>query len=249
MSTPNERLRAAMREAQLTPQTVAERLEVDPKTVERWISSGRVPYPKHQHSVSVMVGVSTDDLWPDRPNKPVNEQLQQAVLDAGMTPEQLAQKLHVTSTQVRRWIQRGTVPYPRHQSAIAEAVQVPEDQLWPDRLSYHVRAKSEFRLRTAPLEPPSAPKPHVDHPTRYPDHGFRVSARIRNTPNVLTPARERPQLPDPHVAARDAQTRMRELMSWIDTNSPLKERDIHPHREPERPHNNYSRGYGVERSR
>ncbi|MET7773409.1 hypothetical protein [Nocardia sp. NPDC005366] len=41
--------------------------------------------------------------------------------------------------------------------------------------------------------------------------------------------------------------RMRALMSWVDQNSPLKERDIHP-QQPDR-YRSYSRGHGVERSR
>ncbi|WP_405178426.1 hypothetical protein OG225_30670 [Nocardia sp. NBC_01377] len=47
---------------------------------------------------------------------------------------------------------------------------------------------------------------------------------------------------------RAQQERMRELMSWVDANSPIKERDIHPHHEPDRKRS-YSRGRGVERSR
>ncbi|WP_435593340.1 helix-turn-helix domain-containing protein [Nocardia sp. bgisy118] len=234
--TRNERLREAMREAGLTPQSLAERLEVDQKTVERWISRGRIPYPKHQHSVSVAVGVSADDLWPDRPDKPVNERLQLAVFEAGMTPEQLARKLHVTPTQVHRWIQRGTVPYPRHQSAVAEAVQVPEDQLWPDRLAYHRRAESEFRLHNSPLERPSVRQP--------------VSGMERGHVESATAG-----------APGAAGDQMRALMSWVDSTAVIKERDIHPHlysvppveHQAERPARpvraSYGRSYGVERSR
>lgn len=46
------------------------------------------------------------------------------------------------------------------------------------------------------------------------------------------------------VSADRMNARMRALMSWVDQNSPLKERDIHPD-----PYRSYSRGRGVERSR
>ena len=40
---PNDRLRDVLMSKGLTPEEVAERLAVDPKTVERWITAGRTP--------------------------------------------------------------------------------------------------------------------------------------------------------------------------------------------------------------
>ena len=39
----NDRLRDALLSKGLTPEVLAERLAVDPKTVERWITQGRTP--------------------------------------------------------------------------------------------------------------------------------------------------------------------------------------------------------------
>ena len=61
----NFRLQRAIFEARITPEQLAESIEVDPKTVERWITQGRIPYPRHQHAVAVAVGVTEADLWPE----------------------------------------------------------------------------------------------------------------------------------------------------------------------------------------
>lgn len=61
---PNERLRAALLEKGLTPATLAGRLNVDPKSVERWIS-GRQPYRKHRYAVAALLGLDEAVLWPD----------------------------------------------------------------------------------------------------------------------------------------------------------------------------------------
>jgi plasmid maintenance system antidote protein VapI len=43
----------------------ARKLEVDPKTVERWIFSGRCPYPRTAHKAARLLGVDVFELWPD----------------------------------------------------------------------------------------------------------------------------------------------------------------------------------------
>lgn len=44
---------------------LAEAVKVDPKTVERWITRGRIPYRKHRYAVASMLGVEEGYLWPD----------------------------------------------------------------------------------------------------------------------------------------------------------------------------------------
>ena len=61
---PNDRLRDVLLSKGLRPEDVAERLRVDPKTVERWITLGRTPYPRYRHAVAVMTGESETYLWP-----------------------------------------------------------------------------------------------------------------------------------------------------------------------------------------
>jgi transcriptional regulator with XRE-family HTH domain len=63
-TVPNERLRDAMQSAHITPTELAEELGVDPKTVERWITKSREPYPKHRHAVAARLGERERYLWP-----------------------------------------------------------------------------------------------------------------------------------------------------------------------------------------
>jgi hypothetical protein len=62
---PNERLRDALLRNGLTPDQVAQAIKVDPKTVERWITKGRAPYPKHRRAIAAMVRETENYLWPD----------------------------------------------------------------------------------------------------------------------------------------------------------------------------------------
>ena len=61
----NERLREALNKAGLTPLDIASQLEVSPKTVERWITQGRLPYPKHRSSIAGLLHETENYLWPD----------------------------------------------------------------------------------------------------------------------------------------------------------------------------------------
>lgn len=62
---PNERLRALLLERGETLDKLAEAVEVDPKTVERWVTKGRVPYRKHRYEVAAFFGVDESYIWPD----------------------------------------------------------------------------------------------------------------------------------------------------------------------------------------
>jgi hypothetical protein len=53
-----------MLRARLREDDVAARLEVDPKTVRRWLN-GRVPYPNSRAALAQLVGADEADLWPD----------------------------------------------------------------------------------------------------------------------------------------------------------------------------------------
>lgn len=62
---PNERLRALLLERGETLAKLAEATQVDAKTVERWITKGRVPYRKHRYNVAAFLGVDESYIWPD----------------------------------------------------------------------------------------------------------------------------------------------------------------------------------------
>jgi hypothetical protein len=61
----NERLRSALTAAGLNVGGLAERLQVDPKTVERWVSQGRMPHRRHRDATSALLSVDELYLWPD----------------------------------------------------------------------------------------------------------------------------------------------------------------------------------------
>lgn len=60
----NERLRAAISAKGETIQAVAEHVEVDPKSVERWITLGRTPHRRHRWATATFLGVDEVYLWP-----------------------------------------------------------------------------------------------------------------------------------------------------------------------------------------
>ena len=62
---PNERLRALLLERGETPDKLAEAVQVDPKTVERWVTKGRTPYRAHRYAVAAFLGVDESYIWPD----------------------------------------------------------------------------------------------------------------------------------------------------------------------------------------
>jgi transcriptional regulator with XRE-family HTH domain len=60
----NETLRRALLRARLSEDDVAARLQVDPKTVRRWLE-GRVPYPRHRWALTSLLDADEADLWPE----------------------------------------------------------------------------------------------------------------------------------------------------------------------------------------
>ncbi|WP_445257012.1 XRE family transcriptional regulator [Nocardioides aurantiacus] len=60
----NERLRTQMSTRRVTTLDVATALQVDPKTVERWVATGRVPHQRHRLATAELLGVEETYLWP-----------------------------------------------------------------------------------------------------------------------------------------------------------------------------------------
>ena len=59
----NNALRQALANAGLKETDVARRLDVDPKTVRRWLD-GRIPYSRHRAKLAELVAVDERALWP-----------------------------------------------------------------------------------------------------------------------------------------------------------------------------------------
>lgn len=53
-----------MLEAEVTPARLAELAQVDEKSVRRWLTGERLPYPIHRHRVAVALCVEETYLWP-----------------------------------------------------------------------------------------------------------------------------------------------------------------------------------------
>jgi transcriptional regulator with XRE-family HTH domain len=61
----NSRLLRALSDAGVTRQEIAQQTGVDPKTVERWITQGQRPYPRHRFMIARLLEVDASELWPD----------------------------------------------------------------------------------------------------------------------------------------------------------------------------------------
>jgi transcriptional regulator with XRE-family HTH domain len=61
----NERLRDAMLRDGLTAAALAEKLGVNPKTAERWVTLDRAPYPRHRHAIASLLHERESYLWPN----------------------------------------------------------------------------------------------------------------------------------------------------------------------------------------
>src|SRR5256885_9774196 len=61
----NERLRNSISAALMTVEEVAARVQVDPKTVERWIRTDRVPHPRHRRATAAPPRTTEGFLWPE----------------------------------------------------------------------------------------------------------------------------------------------------------------------------------------
>lgn len=66
----NERLRAAIADAGLSLQGFGEKVGVDPKTVERWISTDRIPHRTHRMNAARILGKTDVFLWPATDSDP-----------------------------------------------------------------------------------------------------------------------------------------------------------------------------------
>lgn len=61
----NDALRVALSDTGYTTESLAERVGVDPKTVGRWLSEGRIPHARHRVSAAEVLGRDVSDIWPD----------------------------------------------------------------------------------------------------------------------------------------------------------------------------------------
>ncbi|MFI6261381.1 Scr1 family TA system antitoxin-like transcriptional regulator [Micromonospora sp. NPDC051006] len=61
----NDALRVALSDTGHTIESLAERVGVDPKTVGRWMTEGRIPHSRHRLSAAEELRRDVADIWPD----------------------------------------------------------------------------------------------------------------------------------------------------------------------------------------
>ena len=69
----NQRLRGSIVSAGLRPAELAERIGVDAKTVERWITKGRLPHRTHRVAVASALDVEEAYIWPEVIDSPATQ--------------------------------------------------------------------------------------------------------------------------------------------------------------------------------
>jgi hypothetical protein len=69
----NERLRGSLLSARLRAEDLAVRIQVDPKTVERWITKGRLPHRNHRLAVADVLAVDEAYIWPEVLKEPTTQ--------------------------------------------------------------------------------------------------------------------------------------------------------------------------------
>jgi lambda repressor-like predicted transcriptional regulator len=172
----NERLRAALLKKGLTPAQLAEHLQVDVKTAERWIG-GREPYRKHRFAVATLLGVEESYLWPN-----------------ALTRDQVSAAAHseIISVYPHRWAVPRDV-WTQHFADAEEAIDMltmaglflAEDS-GTVRL-FRQKAEAGVRIRMLISDPDS---PAVALREKEEDTGAGVvAARVRNVLALLRPLR------------------------------------------------------------
>lgn len=61
----NDRLRDVLAAVGMTASELAAKCDVDAKTVERWVSRGRLPHPRSRVRAAGILGKDVDVLWPE----------------------------------------------------------------------------------------------------------------------------------------------------------------------------------------
>jgi hypothetical protein len=169
----NERLRARLVAVGMTTGRLADKVEVDRKTVERWIGNGRLPHPLHRSKVAVELGVEETYLWPE-------------LLDQQRT------RTLSSSELVQLYPRRGDVPADLwravvHNAAASIDLLVYAGLFWfdsyPDLVpAMRERAAAGGRVRLTLGDPASAPVLE-----RGAEEGTDIAARCRMTLGLITP--------------------------------------------------------------
>jgi transcriptional regulator with XRE-family HTH domain len=94
----NERLRSRLHHAGMTTDELATHLQVDPKTVDRWLDNGRLPHLRHRVKTAQLLQAEQTFLWPElletrRSNETSKAELLTMYPHRGAVPADLWRKL------------------------------------------------------------------------------------------------------------------------------------------------------------
>lgn len=96
----NETLYRALLRARLSEEDIAARLDVDPKTVRRWLE-GRTPYRRHRWALASMLGLGENDLWPQvRAARPWPAEIRRMYLRLDTVPPEVWQGLFRSAGEI-----------------------------------------------------------------------------------------------------------------------------------------------------
>lgn len=103
VSVPNQRLRNALVSAGISQADLAERVQVDAKSVERWITQERMPHATTRARVSKVLGQEETYFWPrllgsEQTRNATNSELVQIWPTRGDVPEDVWRSLFAQAT-------------------------------------------------------------------------------------------------------------------------------------------------------
>lgn len=152
-TTGNERLRGAMVAANVTIEGLADHLGVDPKSVDRWLSTGRTPHARNAEAAAKFLGADAYHLWP---------KLGERHRSAPTAQDEV----------VACYPMRSTVPYGLWRSTLAGATSVIDlaaanllflaDAVWDLPVLLADKAAAGVRVRIVTPEDPAGPVTGLD---------------------------------------------------------------------------------------
>lgn len=168
----NVQLETAMHAAGFNPVTLGEAIQVDPKTVERWVRDGRIPRTYNQWAVAKALKVEPSYLWPDHAGVPTQRSRPMEGVDSyphrGLVPQHL-------------WT--GLLRGPTTSFSVLVYAGLPWFEADPGVLDcLRLRASEGVRIRLA-LGDPDCPAVA----RRGEEEGIDMAARVRNSLRIIEP--------------------------------------------------------------
>lgn len=173
-------LEDALKTAELTPEELAEIIEVDPKSVHRWLQCKANPYPRHRRKIARALNKPEHELWPETvPPPPADTETAADIppttgVDHHHPPA--ASPQHNQQAAVNEvtgsWAAIGdpTAPYPVQLFTAAtdriDLLDGPGDSLLTPGITNTLKDRAEHgcHVRVLTARPPRQLQPLIDHP-------------------------------------------------------------------------------------